>query len=554
MAGLYYQPVGLPSLGGSAQTSGKAADLISSGLSGLGDKITGLGDRRQRRLDEEQARKNARGLEILQLAAANATSEAELDSIAGQLGLLPGGNVKDAVVIPGSAAVIDARRSAIIGDNKSRGDARTSVANAGLKEVELTDAERTSAAEANLADAKAVYAQDLARLQGMAFSDDPAYAQFAVDLNNRISESHGITSNDIFDQAETNRTLTSATNTQLANDALSRTESQTGIEKSIGSRAVTASEQRRAVYEDQIAYENSERAIKKREDFETYDRFIADRQLNGTSNEDIIQDVRSSDYPPEAKTYMLEKLREGPSLDQTNPLTTDERLKLIQPEVTPLSQGQSVLNGIINTIGGTSLPTNGSLDLPTSAMVSGISGAVDTAIQSSPDMRIYEQGSRLNDSEELKNFVGDIGNYASDYFRDQGVKFTEGEERTIKSIQNETGLSDGEIIAIVGATINNESWPLLPDNLKEDAFRKRARAYQNGRSLIETDYKRLQSSRSTAQGVETEIKALEAAQARAAREGDQDKVDRYARQIGSLKEDLKRVSGELQVRVGQNGR
>lgn len=553
MAGLYYQPVGLPSLGGATQTSSRAADLISTGLSGLGDKITGLGDRRQRRLDEEQARKNARGLEILQLAAANATSEAELDSIAGQLGLLPGGNVKDTVVIPGSAAVIDARRSAIIGDDKGRGDARTSLANAGLKETELTDAQRKSAAEANLADAKAVYAQDLARLQGMAFSNDPAYAQFAVDLNNRISASHGITSNDIFDQAETNRTLTSATNTQLANDALSRTEAQTGIQESIGSRAVTASKQRRAVYEDQVAYENSERTIKKREDFEAYDRFIADRQLNGTSNEDIIQDVRSSNYPPEAKTYMLEKLREGPSLDQTNPLTTDERLKLIQPEVTPLSQGQSVLNGIINTIGGTSLPTNGSLDLPTSAMVSGISGAVDTAIQSSPDMRIYEQGNRLNNSEELKNFVGDIGNYASKYFRDQGVKFTEGEERTIKSIQNETGLSDGEIIAIVGATVNNESWPLLTDNLKEDAFRKRARAYKNGRSLIETDYKRLQSSRSTAQGVETEIKALEAAQARAAREGDQDKVDRYARQIGSLKEGLKRVSGELQVRVGQNG-
>ena len=574
MAGLYYQPVGLPSLGGATQTSSRAADLISTGLSGLGDKITGLGDRRQRRLDEEQARKNARGLEILQLAAANATSEAELDSIAGQLGLLPGGNTKDAVVIPGSAAAINARRSEILGDDKSRGDARSSIAGAGLKEVELTDAQRTSAAEANLADAQKQYAGRLAEVQALSFSNDPRYKEAAIALNNDMAASHGITANDIFDQAETNRTLTDTTNTDLSSNALTRVENETARQESvgsravtaatqeterlssIGSRAVTAATQERQTYGQTQGLKDDILRDQDAANARTANEFVSNLKTTGLSDELNIQAIRNSDYSEAMKVKMIEAYNSGTPLNVLNPIQ-DEGFVYDQGG-REISDITNVARTVSNMLFDTNLPVNQADQLPVGRMKDGITGMVQTQIDADPDMSIYARAQERDQSGEFDGFADDIGLYIQKQF--PALDWEQNQLKLIKTVQTEEGLTPAEMLVLVGESIATQGVIFNSPELADKQLRAKAKAYKEGKPAVVRRYNALRKDETDASLLQSRINKHRLTQERARQAAEAAGEDytkdetylEYGDKIRQLAQQMATIEGRLATR-GSDG-
>lgn len=496
-----YNPVALPAIGGSTQSQGQANSNVTTGLNELGTKITGLGDRRQKRLDDEVNRKNERGLEILKLAAANVDSEEELDQIAGQLGLLPGGSVKDAVVIPGAAGVLNTNRTRIIENSESRGDARQSLARAGQEELTLTDSTRESDAAVNLADANKTYASRIAEVQALSFSNDPRYKDAAMSLNNDMAASHGITMNDIFSQAETNRTLTDASDTTLSTNSLLRTENETSAQASVGQRGVNAAIQARQKNAAEIGLTTDNQAFSDGQISREAAQFTSDLLINGFSDARNIQAMRDSDFDDATKVSMIAAYKAG-SLDQFNPVQ-DETIAL-DPAGKELTQVANVARTISNMLFDTNLPTNQADQLPVNRMADGIIGMVRTQIDGDPDIGTYARAQEFANSPDFE-LIGDAGLYAQKLYPD--LDWEQNQLDLISSIRNRPGLNltTAEVMVLVGDTIANQGMFFNSPELADQRFIKRAEAYSKGKAAVERQYNALKTDETNAVTLQSRI-------------------------------------------------
>lgn len=529
---LYYQPVALPSIGGRSGQVSRSALTIGAGLNNLGDKITGLGDRRQRRLDEEHERKNARGLEILKLAAANTTDEAELNQIANSLGLLPGGDANSAVVVPGSADVINNARSRILGDNNDRAVAGRNQALFDIASNDLDAQELGTRFQAE-------YGQDLARMTNLRLQGKNEEAQAIAD---RISE----VASPVFGANLVNERLRAGFE-----------DRDTGESSRFGEKQNVQTLERLEDQDRDRDFTFNRRVIQAGRDDKNYDSneriraAVARAQVNGTSVGNQL-DVLADDpnLTDEEQVLAQQALTQGPSLDVTNRIRDDVSATAPQNAVDPLT---NLSRSLSNAFLGTELPTNQTSRVPVQAVIDGINSRTNDVIRSEPQLQIFETAQELAASGEFDGFADDIGIAVANRYPDYDI--SKDEQQLIKSVANQYNLTPEQTVALVGASIDNTTLIGQSPELHNSRFQENAKAFAADKGQIEERYNRIQRDRTQAATWQSQInsKTQELARLNQASNPDTDRIQKLNDEISTLTNRLLRVEGELNTRSG-NGR
>lgn len=528
---LYYQPVGLPSVGSGSRSVSQAALSIGAGLDRLGQKITGLGDRRQRRLDEAEAQKNARGLEILELAAANATSEAELDEIAGSLGLLPGGTAEDAVVVPGSAAAINAARSRILGDNTSRAEGRRQNALFEQEQLKLDDAnleDRFQRENADLLTRIQLGSQrgeDVSALENQL--RERASGEFGADLVNKALEG----SLNAFDAGQKSR-FTVADNAQ-----------------DLEAGAVDIATDRFALAESRLA---ASRREEERTSTKKIEAAVARAQTTGSSVGNQLDQINDNpDLTPAERVRAIQAIQAGPDLDATNRIRDD-----ITP-LDPAAQFDPLTNtarSLSNAFLGTDLAVNQTSRIPTGVVADGIVSKTNEIIRTEPNLAIFNTALELDAQEDLVGFADDIGIEVARRYPDYDI--SKGEQQLIKDVATQYNLSPGQTIALVGRSIDNTTLIGQSPELHNSRFKENAKAFAAAKDDVEREYRRLQDGGVRATTMEAQIteKRRELARLQQSPNPDSDRIQKLNDDISTLTVRLQRLEGELETRSGSAGR
>jgi hypothetical protein len=542
-----YEPVSIPGFG-NVDTSG--ATTVGTSLAGLGDKITGLGDRRQKRIDDETARKNARGLGILEMAAANVESEEELNAIAGSLGLLPGGSVKDAVVIPGGAEVINATRARLIENNGNRGIAEFRQGQG--KEAEAVG--RTAQSKADLNDleksAATAYGPQIADVLKLGHSNDPGYKDALYALNADMQKTHaGIDPNKLYQDSEANRTLGDTTNTGIVTNELgiesTRETNDFNKKANVFSLGAKSDANRDSDYNYGRTILSNTRADESYDSGRNIKEFVADLRVNGVRDTDNIQSIRNNpDFTAAEKEEAITLYGTGPGLDVTNPLKDEFAIE--RSEQSPINPVQNSFAGLSNTFFGTDLPTNESRGVPIQQTVSGIEGAVERSIAKAPDIQTYADAQRLREAGTLKDFAGNIGEHMTVLYPD--YDWEENHKELINEIKSEFGFSNEEIVALVGQATNTGGF-FNSAELADDKMRKRAAAYAATLPNIKRDYEGLMSKSAEASVIQSNIRQKKIDQQRAAENGKPEDAAKRQEEIDILTSQLLRIEADVSNRA-----
>ena len=505
----------------------RAALSIGAGLDNLGQKITGLGDRRQARLDAETERKNARGLEILKLAAANTTDEGELNQIFGSLGLLPGGDTNSAVVVPGSADVINNARSRIISNRSNRAvadknDVLLRGANNELDQEELGNRFQLE------------YGNDLARMTNLRLQGRNEQAQELAD--SIVANASGTFGADFvnerlragFEDRDTgeNSRFTEASNVQT----LEAGEDANRARDFNFGRTVKAAKRS----DDDLASRDR------------VDAAVARARVQGTSQGnqlDMINDDQN--LTEEERVSALQAIQTGPDLDLTNRIRDDVSITAPAGQIDPLSNlGRSLSNAFL----GTELETNQTRQVPVQAVIDGIDSRANDIIRSEPDLDIFATSQEL--AESFEGFSDDIGIEIARRFPDYDI--SKGEQQLIKGTAARLGLTPEQTMAIVGASIDNTTLIGQSPELHNSRFIEKAEAFAANKSQIEEQYRRIQRDRTQAATWQSQInsKRQELARLQQSNNPDSDRINKLNAEISTLTTRILRTEAEFNTRSG----
>jgi hypothetical protein len=471
-------------------------------------------------------------LEILQLAAANATSESELDEIAGSLGLLPGGDANSAVVVPGSAAAINAARSRILSDNNDRAISRRNNALFEQAQGELAEAELDNQFQQDNGDLLTQLTRAAQRGQDTAALEDQlaerATGTYGADRVNaairRALEDSDRGQKSRFTRANNADTLEANADADRQRDFNFQ---RNVVTAGRNDKAFASSEKIR----DAVAYAQTQ--LPTRRSQEEYLKNTA-----GLDNEEYVT--------------ALQALDAGPGLDTTQPIRDQLGLNAPAPNGPPsaFEQGRRAL---VTALGGEVRTTP--QDVPISGTIAGAEGLIQSAIATDPNLQVIDRAQGLE--EELSGFTGNLGVFLQEKFPD--YDFSKGEEQLIDNTRKRLGLTLAETAAIamdnikvpggIGGIGNSPE-------LNNDAFRRAAENFKNERPAALAEYQRVQQDRLGLGTTQAQIMARQRdlARIRESSNANPEEVARIEEEISVLTNRLLATERRYAQRAGNSGR
>lgn len=542
MAGPTYNQVALPQLGGATEAQALADAKVTQGLTGLSASFTGLAGRLETRKQAKIDRDNAKGKEILETALLNAKDENEFNSIVQEFAAAAN---TDGFVLPGQAAAIQASRTARLKDEESRqtgrglgADADLTAANARLKIGEADTADLETAADK-------AYAPEMAAALALGYTNPEASAAAIADINAKRAANFAGSDlvspyNDVDGVANQGINTRSARDTELTDNVTNATERAA----SVGSRGVTAAVQARQKFGAISGLEGDRQAVGDAATLRSANEFVSGLKTKGISDEDNIQRIRNSEFSEAVKIGMIEAYKSGVPLNDANPL--QDKAVVFDPNGREISATTNVARTLSNMLLDTNLPTNQADQLPVSRMADGIVGMVRTQIDADPDMSIYARAQERAADPENAKFVGDIGMYAEATF--PSLDWEQNQLQLVKTVKEEYGLSNDEMIVIVGESIKTQGVFGNSPEISDTQLRNRAKAYKEGKPAVTRRYNALRTDETNAARLQSQVTEARINQQRALEGKNEALYRQYGDEVRVLAQQMAAIESELDRR------
>ena len=557
MARLFYQPVGLPSGGGSASAVASAASSVGAGFDRIGTGLTNLGLRREQRFQARQAQQQSQALEGLKLLTQNAGSEEDLGALTRELiGL---GSGEGAGFVPGASDAIGSRRGNIIANNTIRENNRRTQVGNDAAQLENTLAQRAD-------DAQREYGTQITELNRLSDLNDPRALENREALLGEISAKYGA---DIASAVITNSRNLQASGDQVRTGIESNALDILGIRQDQSIQASEAADANRArdfTFDNAVVDRNrSDQAFNRGE---TVAEAVAAIKTEAFSREDALRLVDESALDPRVKEQVSQQLAvdfdaNSALLDTTNPVdpltpiddifnSTDRTARDVENAFAAIG-----IEGEIPTV----------TDIDPTVVSAGIQESVRQAQRVRPSLGIFNEANAIE--EEFGDSAGNIGDLATTIAnRYESTSLPDKWQNRLERTQRRHNLSDAEVVAIADRSFKARGANFLGVNvlvpggqraderiLDVDEFDRLAKDYsKNNRSNLRADATRLNESASRARTLETQIPNLIRARQRAIEtggsRGDREK-ERLDQQITAAYQELSALEQRTSGILGQ---